>query len=370
MRHRPLFNRRWLSGIALSALVAGSAMWFLLPESATTTSPDSSLRASDLDTQVQPARTQAGVTTGQTWPGDPRLSAPKVASRTPHSLGDSPFAGSLAGTDIDGALKADRNGALIVDLETRDFFDYFMSTVGEVPPEVALEQVRALAYASLPETAAKQAMEILDQYLNFKEQAVLMQRRPLDPARQGDPAYQREMLHQAFAELRQLRQSIFTPEVHQAFFGLEEAYGEYTLATIDLASREDLGTEAKAALATWHRNQLPAPLRDTEQQLMASQQEHRERLEIIETADSAEAAGQRLIERGMSPESASEVTAFLTERKEFTERFEHLQSALTQLETSGLAPQDAASQAEELIQRHFPDQKLQTWARLQLLSSN
>ncbi|MDO3721050.1 lipase secretion chaperone [Marinobacter sp. chi1] len=368
MRHRPLLNRRWLSGIALSALVAGSAMWFHLSETRTEVPFEPGVTREVPQPATTPAK--SAPETLEAWLGNPDKFADVVAARTPASLGPRPFATSLEGTEIDGALKADHNGELIVDLETRDFFDYFMSTVGEVPPEVALEQVRALAYNNLPESAARQAMAILDQYLHFKEQAVLMQQRPLDPSRQSDPAYQREMLQQAFAELRQLRQSIFSPDVRQAFFGLEEAYGEYTLATIDLASREDLGTEAKAALATWHRNQLPEPLRVTEQEMLASQQENLQRMDIIESSVSAESAGQQLLERGMSPVAAAEVTSYLNERDAFEKRFDQFKIALSQLETSGLAPEDEASQTEELIQRHFPDQKLQTWARLQILSSN
>jgi len=54
--------------------------------------------------------------------------------QTPQSLGDDVFARSLEGTDIDGHLRANAQGQLMVDLETRDFFDYFLNTVGEPWP--------------------------------------------------------------------------------------------------------------------------------------------------------------------------------------------------------------------------------------------
>ncbi|AOY89797.1 hypothetical protein BKP64_17365 [Marinobacter salinus] len=370
MRHRQLRYRRWLAATALSAIMAGGAMWLYPASNEPTPLTDrvqgNTVGAATQDTGLKQQTKPDAVA----LPDDRNMEPLNIASNTPASLGPDPFAASLEGTDIDGALKADANGELIVDIETRDFFDYFLNAVGEVSPEEVLERIRTLAVTSLPAPAAEQAMALLDQYLHYKQQAMAVESTPLDSARQNDPAYQQEMLHKAFNDLKQLRQTIFSPEAHRAFFGLEEAYGEYTLATLEIARRTDLSSEAKTSLVAWHRNQLPEQLQRTERHLMESNQESLQRTEIMEAADSPESAGQKLMDQGMSREAATSVTAYLQEQKQFEARYEHYRKAIAQLRDSGLAEPDLAAQQAQLLNRHFPDSKQQTWARLKMLGSN
>ncbi len=369
MRHRPQQHRRWLTTFALSALVAGSAFWWYLPEAS---APAPNVKTVHAPAPIPPADTAINppaASSDASATGDSKADA-EVASSTPTSLGPDPYAPSLKGTDIDGALKADSRGKLIVDLETKDFFDYFLNTVGEVSPDQALEQIRTLATTSLPPAAAAEAMALLDQYLQYKQEALAVQATPLDPSRQNDPNYRLEMLEKAFTDLKQVRQGVFSPEAHQAFFGLEEAYGEYTLATLGVAARTDLSAEAKTALVAWHRDQLPSQLQQTERHLLASNEQNRRRMATIDAAESPESAGQKLMAQGMSPEAAASVTNYLQERSTFDARYQHYQAALNQLRDSGLTEADVAAQQTQLLNQHFPDQKQQTWARLKMLESN
>jgi len=369
MRHRLQTHRRWLTMLAVPVLMAGTAFWWFTSDDpaaspdAFTTSPSASAPGSDQRPYSTPG-TAAGLSADRTDPNQTAM------ARTPDSLGPEPFAGSLSGPDIDGALKADHRGQLIVDLETRDFFDYFLNTVGEVSPERALEQIRSLADTSLPPEAAAEAMALLDQYLLYKQRALAVQATPLDARRQNDPNYRLQMLEGAFTQLKQLRQGVFSPEVHQAFFGLEEAYGEYTLASLGVAARTDLSAEAKTALVAWHRDQLPAPLQSSEQRLMASNEQNVQRMATIKAADSPESVGHQLMAQGMSPEAAASVTDYLRERESFDARYQHYQTALDQLEASGLSAEDREAQQNQLLRQHFPDSKQQTWARLKMLGSN
>ncbi len=369
MTQRAPRPRRWLAACVLPALVAGSAWWLYQPAPTAHTDARPALASPASTGGRAPSPSTPATSTAPSLALEPPAPDDPVAARTPVSLGPEPFAGSLAGTDIDGALKANSTGDLIVDLETRDFFDYFLSAVGEVAPEQALDQIRTLATTSLPPAAAEQAMTLLDQYLAYKQQALALESAPLDPARQGDPDYQQQMLRQAFTDLKRLRQSVFSPEAHAAFFGLEEAYGEYTLDTLDIARRTDLSPSAKTALMAWHREQLPAPLRQTEQRLIESNQSNQQRIEIMTTASSPEQAGQQLREQGMSVEAATGVTDYLREREGFERRYQEYREALTHLQTAGLAEADLAAQRTRLLHQHFPDEQQQTWARLEMLAS-
>ena len=286
---------------------------------------------------------------------------------TPASLGQTPFAPSLAGTDIDGRLRADASGNLIVELETRDFFDYFLNTIGEVSAERALAEIQALAFANLPEPAAEQAMALLDQYLKYKDDTVALASRNLDPSRQHDPGYQLETLKTALADLKALRRQSFSPETHQAFFGLEEAYGDYTLASLDIQQRQDLSATAKADLQAWHRQQLPEVIRRTETRMISESARHRQRQQAIANARSAEEAGKRLRTLGVDEARIDEVVSYMEERERFDQQFQTFRQELASLDASGLAGKDAAAAETRLLREHFADEQTRTWARLRAL---
>lgn len=287
--------------------------------------------------------------------------------RTPASLGENPFASSLAGTQIDGSLKADSSGNLFVNLETRDFFDYFLNTVGEVPPEQALAEIERMARESLPTPAADQALALLDQYLNYRERALALGSQNLDPSRQHDPQYQLQTLKGALADLKQLRRNAFDAHTHDAFFGLEEAYGEYTLASMEIQQRTDLSAEAKTTLQEWHRQQLPEVIRRTESRMMADGERQRQRQEAIASANSPEEAGEQLQALGVEPEQAAEVVAYLEDREQFDQRFQQYRQELANLDSSGVAREDLATMKTHLLERHFEDEQSRTWARLRAL---
>ncbi|WP_417567272.1 lipase secretion chaperone [Marinobacter sp.] len=362
MKQTPIGHRRWLFPVALSAILAGSGLWFGVADGPLPTADAPASVAGTKSPLPSPPKNPSSA-------GTPPVEAdarPDIGT-TPASLGPNPFAQSLEGTDIDGALKANEDGQLVINLQVRDFFDYFLSTVGEVSPETAIRQIEQMARSHLPEPASGQALALLDQYLAYKQASLAVMQTSLDPARRGDPDYQVAALGDALAQLKALRQSTFDSNVHQAFFGLEEAYSEYTLATLAIQQRNDLSEQGKQALVEWHRNQLPKALKTTEQRLHASTRQQQARVSAINSASSPDIAGQQLRELGLDPDGAESVVNYLKHRERFDERFKTFQETLSRESSSGLATQDLATQREELLQQYFPDQQDRTWARLKLL---
>ncbi|OZB20690.1 MAG: lipase chaperone [Marinobacter sp. 34-60-7] len=359
--------RGWFFSGTLLALVAGGV--FVLTADPQT--PEPALAGSSAATPSTPeASGNRQAIPNVAAPSGPADPAEDTLARTPASLGAVPFAPSLAGTDIDGALKADANGALIVDLETRDFFDYFLSTVGEVSPETAIGQIEQMARNHLPEPAASQALALLDDYLAYKQAALGVMQSELDPARAQDPAYQLTALGNALADLKALRQSTFSSPAHQAFFGLEEAYSEYTLASLGIQQRQDLSDDGKQALIDYHRDQLPEVIRRTEERLHQEVTVQRQRVDAISSADSPEAAGEKLAELGLDAQSVKGVTDYLKQRQRFDASFATFEQALSEARLSGLATDDQRQHREALLKQHFPDEQTQTWARLRLLDNS
>lgn len=293
----------------------------------------------------------------------------KGTAQTPTTWGGEPLAPSLAGTEIDGRLRADSDGHLIVDLETKDFFDYMLSAVGEISPEQALDAIAAMARNNLPEPAASEAIALLDRYLAYKREALTLSQTPLDPARQRDPVYQLSQLRQALADLKALRRATLSAETADAFFGLEEAYGEYTLASMEIQQRDNLTVEAKQALIQWQRQQLPEIIRRTEVRLVDETEKSMARQEALTNASSPEQAAAELRNLGMDAAQAQDVENYLRERETFDERYDAYQDELSQLRGAGLAPEDLARREDSLLSQHFEGEQQQTWARLRQLGS-
>ncbi|MDI9244211.1 lipase secretion chaperone [Marinobacter sp. CHS3-4] len=354
------FKRAIFPLIALVPLVAAT-IWMVTEEPGITP-----------QTQLQPKTTSQPVdaTKSNSVTAPPALveqADGDIAYQTPESLGDDPFASSLSGTDIDGSLKADQNGNLVVDLSTKDFFDYFLNTVGEVSPETALGKIESLARDNLPPAAAEQALAILDQYLDYKQQALDMGNRSLDPTRQQDPAYQLQMLKTALSDLKQLRRNTFEPATHDAFFGLEEAYGDYTLASIEIQQRDDLSAQSKQTLLKYHREQLPEQIRKTETRMIQETDMAKQRQAAIADASSPEEAGENLRDLGVTATQANEVVRYLQEREQFDQQFQQYQQELASLQNAGISQDDFEAQQTQLLERHFESEQTRTWAKLKSL---
>lgn len=361
MNNKSRLNANTLLPLIITIPVVFACVWFLQAEK-----PASEVTTVPARTSATPAG-QPQPTTEATSPEESE--APPAGYQTPESLGEEPFANSLAGTNIDGNLRADANGQLIIDLKTRDFFDYFLNTIGEVSADQALGQIKKLARNNLPETAAGEAIALLHQYLDYKDAAFALGNQSLDPARQHDPSYQLDMLKGALADMKQLRRRMFAADTHEAFFGLEEAYGDYTLASLNIQQRKDLSTEAKKILMEWHRQQLPEVIRRTETRMIEESSHHQARQQALARAESPNDAGRRLRELGVADTQAREVVAYMEERKHFDQEYQQFRQALASLDTSGLAQEDMAAQKSRLLKQHFEDEQTRTWARLRALDT-
>ena len=111
MKRTSIEARRWLFPGALAAVLVAGALWYGLAGTAQT---NAEISASMPPSSAAPAKspTPASEHSAKAVPEEP--SSGQEQSRTPDSLGPTPFAASLSGTQIDGALTADDNGELVL----------------------------------------------------------------------------------------------------------------------------------------------------------------------------------------------------------------------------------------------------------------
>ena len=298
-----------------------------------------------------------------------KLSGDTIAYQTPKTFPNGPFAPSIADTEIDGSLKADANGNLIIDLATRDLFDYFMNTVADVPPEVAIAELEKLARDNLPETTVNQVMSLLADYLLYKETALEFSSQPLIPADQQDENYQLKMLEASFERLKDIRRSTMSNEAVEAFFGLEEAYGEFTLASIKIQQNPDLSPEQIQIELQSQRELLPEAIRNTENRMVTDIENSQEINDVLLSDKRDNEIETILREKGLTDSAVEDALAYRKQQQEFEAQYALYKQERDQLISASLSEEDMASQKERLLQKYFNSEQAITQAKVKDLSS-
>jgi len=99
-------------------------------------------------------------------------SASAAAPSADAAADEPPLPGSLAGTTEDGALRVDADGNLVVGPDVLRFFDYYFSATGEERPEAIRSRIdAAIRRKHLGDRATRQALELLDKYVAYREAA-------------------------------------------------------------------------------------------------------------------------------------------------------------------------------------------------------
>ena len=282
--------------------------------------------------------------------------ADDVEYQTPQDWEGTDFAESLEGTEIDGFLRADGDGRLIVELAVRDLFDYFLNTAEDVGPEAAIERIERLAESYLPESAAAEALVLLDQYLEYKERAIEVGNQPLATPDQQSPEYQVQMLEQGLEQLKQARREVFSDTAVTAFFGKEEAYADYTLARMQIEQREDLSREEKDQKIRLQQEQLPEVVRRSEERAFEAQQQQREIARVMEEAESAQDAESELRGLGLPEDRVQMISQRVSERQAFDEQYAAYREQKRALDEAGYASSDREQRLEALREEYFEDE--------------
>ncbi len=293
----------------------------------------------------------------------------EIAYQTPSTFPNGPFAPSIEDTEIDGSLKADANGNLIIDLATRDLFDYFMNTVADVPPEVAIAELEKLARAHLPENAVNQAMRLLGDYLLYKETALSYSNQALLPADQQDENYQLRMLEESFNTLKEIRRNTMSSDAVDAFFGLEEAYGEFTLASIKIQKNPDLSPEQMHLELQAQRELLPEVIRNTENRMVSDIENSQEINELLLSDQRDSEIESVLRNKGLDDEAINDALEYRKQQREFEQQYTLYKKERDQLLSAGLSETDLQSQKERLLEKYFDSEQTQTQAKVKDLSS-
>ena len=262
-----------------------------------------------------------------------------------------PAPASLRDTAVDGMLEVDHQGNLLITDQIRHVFDYFFTTVGEESVDSAIARIRHYLASQLPEPAQGQALDLLERYIEYKEELVALEERfpvvaDLDDLRAREDAVQR------------LRAGLFSAEAHAAFFASEEVYNNFTLERLAILQDDGLSAEDKAERVEALRNDLPGAMQD-----LLVPQIHQQLSQQTRSLQEEGASPEQIQQLRLSlvgPEATGRLEALDRQRQQWQQRleqFNHEREAI--LQHPGLADDDKQQAIDSLLQEQFePNERL------------
>lgn len=294
--------------------------------------------------------------TAQSLPGQmtvPATAAPLAPVEATPAAAESAALSSLppsfAGTAVDGQFRLDDGGNLLISMDIRRIFDYFLSAYGEERIQTSIARLQAYIRSQLDEPAESQALALLEQYLDYKRQLIqlekdLPQMASLEAMRQREQAVQN------------LRASIFSPEAHQAFFAQEEAYNQFTLQRLAIRHDPALNEQQKAEAMDRLRATLPE---DMQEMLVPQlQAELRQQTAALQAQGAAPEQIRQLRLQLVGAEATTRLEALDQRRQQWQQRLDAYRQEKARIEAnSGLSEEDRQAAIASLAEERFDERE-------------
>ncbi len=256
---------------------------------------------------------------------------------------------SFAGTQVDGVFRVDAAGQLIISEDIRRIFDYFLAAVGEEPLRNSVDRLQGYIASQLQEPARQQALGLLEQYLAYKRELVLLER---DLPQIADL----QAMRQRESAVRALRARIFDGETQQAFFAREQAYNQFTLERLAILHDARLDDAAKAAAVDQLRNSLPPEMHDSV--LPQLQNDLRQQTAKLQAEGANAAQIRQLRQQLVGAEATQRLEALDQKRQTWNQRVSRYLTEKAGIEANqGLDASDKADAIAQLAEAGFSEQE-------------
>ena len=250
---------------------------------------------------------------------------------------------TFRGAAVDGQLRTDFKGRLVIDMQLRHWIDFHLSAQGEVP----LAQIVALMQQQmqqLPQPGQQQALQLLDDYLGYLQALAGYDaeaaRRLVQP---GMDDLEARLLWQ-----QRLRREWLQPLVVEAFFGAEEQLDQHTLASRRLR-RDGASPEALAAL----EQSLPEPLQQMRQESRQLIELRQQEQQLSQSNDPR--ALQQWREQQFGPEAAGRLADLDKKHQQWQQRLQAYQAYRNSLAVQGLNERDRERLLATYQRKHFSE---------------
>ena len=162
--------------------------------------------------------------------------------------------------EIDCQMNLDAGQRLIVNEQTKNCFEFFITQYGEKGIEQIKADFEKYIKANYQEPALSQILDLWTRYMDYREQLGNLQ----PPTSNANSAkYYREI----YDKQQNLRKTYFSREEIQGLFGEENLYHEYTLKRMEVMENKSLSEAEKAKQLKSLFDQLPTDWKENLEQM-------------------------------------------------------------------------------------------------------
>ncbi len=257
---------------------------------------------------------------------------------------------SLADIKHGVVLQADENGNLIVNSDTHDLFEFYLSAMGEEPLEQILIRIRHDIEQQLAFAAKDQAFLLLKKFINYKIELSSLSTDLKNQA--SGESYGLESLKLQKAQVSSLRAHYFSPSTYQAFFQQEEGYDNFMLSQLEINQNPHLNAVQKRQQLDTLLDQLPEEIK----RVRHTVSRHGELFQAARDMRSYGASNEEIYQlraSSLGDQAATALAELDVKRDLWQQRLSHYAQQRDAILTSGLSDTDRLQAIDALINLNF-----------------
>lgn len=256
-------------------------------------------------------------------------------------------------TEINCQMQMDVSNRLIVNEQTRNCFEYFITQYGEKTLEQIQRDFKAYIQQNYQDPALSQVLDLWNRYIQYRQGlGELTSPVGLD---QEDPAYYRSI----YASTQNLRKRFFSDYEIEGLFGTEDTYHEYTLDRMAVMADKKLSEAEKAQKLKELFAQLPQDWQENLEQLNKLEDLRKLTADIKARGGSAEEIRQMRLNL-VGPEATQRLEKLDDERANWKSSVTRYLGERDNILKSGLSENAKQQAVDQLRQKHFqrPEERL------------
>lgn len=291
-------------------------------------------------------QTQAQQQTGQLVPS--QLSASEAISFASKSQQD---------TQINCQIRTDASNSLIVNEQTKDCFEYFITQYGEKTVEQIKTDFLSYLKASYQDPVRTQLGDLWTRYVDYRNKLGDLQAPTAD--KESAKYYQ-----QIVNNTKNLRKQFFSDYEIQGLFGTQDTYDQYTVDRMAVMDDKSLSAKEKAKKLKELFDQLPEDWKENLQQLHQLEDLRSLTAEIKARGGSADELHQMRTNL-VGPEATQRLETLDVQRSDWKSKVTQYLSDRDTIIKSNMSDAAKQSAVEQLKQQQFSNQheqlRLQTF---------
>ncbi|WP_166168637.1 lipase secretion chaperone [Acinetobacter sp. SA01] len=255
-------------------------------------------------------------------------------------------------TEVNCQLRLDNANRLIVNEQTRNCFEYFITQYGEKDLKQIKYDFKTYIQQNYKEPALGQIIDLWNRYINYREKLGDLQPPNID---KEDPQYYQSI----FANMKNLRKQLFSDYEIEGLFGIEDTYHEYTLNRMTVLADKSLTEAQKAQKLKDLFNQLPEDWKANLEQLNKLEDLRKLTADIKARGGSVQDIHQMRMNL-VGPEATQRLEALDEQRNDWKVKVNQYLDERDSIMKSGMSDEAKQQAVQKLRTQHFnkPQQQL------------